>query len=143
MKECTKCGAVKCLTEFHTAPTKPFGVRSACKECTRRANLAAYRADKSSHRKAQKAYALRRYGITEAEYIGMFERQGHACAICGAGIAPRGTSPDKSQTAHLDHCHTTGRVRGLLCAACNIGLGKFRDDATLMARAITYLEGNL
>jgi hypothetical protein len=65
----------------------------------------------------------------------MFATQGGVCAICSA--------PDESLKKRLcvDHCHTTGAVRGLLCDNCNTALGKFRDNADTLRRAITYLEG--
>ena len=73
----------------------------------------------------------RNYGIEVEEYDEMLEAQGGVCAICG-GEAHR-------EFFDVDHCHETGRVRGLLCASCNMGLGKFRDDPKILQNAIDYL----
>lgn len=75
-----------------------------------------------------------KYGITADEYTRMVAAQGGGCAICGA------TECDDGRRLHVDHCHETGKVRGLLCAACNHGLGKFRDSPLLLRRAVEYLE---
>lgn len=76
--------------------------------------------------------ALKKYGMTHEEYLKMFEAQGGACSICGR-------TPPKNRLA-IDHCHKTGRVRGLLCGACNTGLGLFRDDVALLRAATQYLQ---
>lgn len=59
--------------------------------------------------------------------------QNGRCAICG--------SAQKKKSLSVDHCHKTGRVRGMLCQDCNFGLGKFKDSPTLLQTAISYLEG--
>ena len=87
-----------------------------------------------------RGYALKRdYGITLAEYMDMHEAQGGLCAICGQ---PE-TTLKKGQPAMLavDHCHTSGKVRGLLCMSCNLGLGYFKDDEAVLENAIRYLKG--
>lgn len=68
----------------------------------------------------------------------MMRDQGNKCAICGKEIYLFGSK--KSNTAHVDHDHITGKVRGLLCQECNTGLGKFRDNPLFLANAIKYLE---
>lgn len=65
----------------------------------------------------------------------MLYRQGDCCAICNTEI-----SLEKPITAHVDHDHTTGRVRGILCGLCNKGLGMFRDNVKSLKRAIEYIE---
>lgn len=73
-----------------------------------------------------------KYGITESEYLGMFEEQNNSCAICE-------TTFDDVR-ACVDHSHETGVVRGLLCDSCNKGLGMFKDNPKLLIKAIKYLE---
>jgi len=76
---------------------------------------------------------LRDYGITAEDYDAMFSSQGGTCAIC-----------KRSQTKrlHVDHDHSTGAVRGLLCRACNTAIGMFEDDTERLRNAITYLEAS-
>jgi hypothetical protein len=73
------------------------------------------------------------YGIPLAEYERLRARQHNACAICGR--APDGA-------LRVDHDHRTGRVRGLLCNKCNIGLGLLGDDRESLTRAIAYLDSS-
>jgi Recombination endonuclease VII len=56
------------------------------------------------------------------------------CAICGK-------RPARVASLHLDHCHDTGDVRGILCLSCNQGIGQFRDDPDLLEAAARYLRG--
>lgn len=74
---------------------------------------------------------MRQYGITLMDYEAMLESQSGGCAICG------GT--EKINLA-VDHCHETGKIRGLLCSKCNLLLGRANDDPTILANAIKYLE---
>ena len=76
---------------------------------------------------------LRRYGLTPEAFASLSEKQGHVCAICFC--LPLGKRP----TLCVDHCHTTGRVRGLLCSACNVAIGYLRDDPERLLSAITYV----
>ena len=75
-----------------------------------------------------------KHGVKYEDYLKMFEEQGGVCKICGK----EGTG--KRSRLNIDHCHTTGRVRGLLCHLCNKGLGCFRDDPRSLAVAIEYLK---
>lgn len=70
------------------------------------------------------------YGIGLDEYNKMLAGQGGACAIC---------SEPQTETLCVDHCHSTGKIRGLLCRKCNTGLGCYKDNADLMRLAIRYL----
>lgn len=72
-----------------------------------------------------------RYGIMEFDYDLIAEQQGNVCAICG--------KPPTSKRLDLDHCHTTSKIRGLLCNNCNRGLGHFKDSLELLEKAKQYL----
>ena len=78
-------------------------------------------------------HARKTYGITIEDYRALELAQNGRCAICGGPPTGRGR-------LHLDHDHVTGRVRGLLCSACNTGLGGLKDDPSLLHAAIDYLE---
>ena len=79
---------------------------------------------------------LRKYAISLVDYDRMLAAQGGKCAICGAP-----ESAQRNRVLHVDHCHATGRVRGLLCRGCNHMLGHVKDDATAFERAAGYLAG--
>lgn len=80
----------------------------------------------------RKYYLKKRYGLSLDDYNEMFEAQGGVCAICG------GT---QEGMLYVDHCHTSSRVRGLLCHLCNVGLGAFKDSEESLTNALTYLRG--
>lgn len=68
------------------------------------------------------------------------EEQGNRCAICGTHADDIPHANFKHNPLVIDHCHTTGKVRGLLCPTCNSGLGHFHDDVGKLANAIAYLS---
>ena len=79
----------------------------------------------------------RKYGITQADYDRMLAEQGGGCRICGR-TAEQQTR--YSAWLHIDHCHETGRIRGLLCDQHNLLLGRFDHDPALLRRAADYLD---
>lgn len=84
---------------------------------------------------AWRAQLWREYGIDEATYWKILVDQGNCCAIC------KGTKLSKGRKRfHVDHDHTTGRVRGLLCSPCNSLLGFAHDNPAVLERAIAYLQ---
>lgn len=103
-----------------------------------------YRAT-SPERRAERALATkdakyrRLHGVSLAEVEAMKTAQGDACAICHAMFV-LGRDGKDANAAVLDHCHATGRVRGLLCNHCNRGLGLFRDNASALAAAALYVS---
>jgi hypothetical protein len=72
------------------------------------------------------------YSIPPEQYRDMLLAQDHKCAICRLPCTT-------GRRLAVDHCHTTGRIRGLLCRACNQGLGQFKDDVALLNAAVAYL----
>lgn len=79
-------------------------------------------------------YLLYKFGITLVQWDDMFKRQGRCCVICKA------TKPGGRGTWHTDHCHTTGKVRGILCTRCNTGVGFSRESIPILKSMIEYLE---
>lgn len=77
-----------------------------------------------------------KYEVSLAQMQIVAENQNHACAICGS---PGSFEGSRNETFHLDHDHVTGKIRGLLCRSCNLGLGFFKDSAINLSRAIEYL----
>jgi Autographiviridae endonuclease VII len=86
----------------------------------------------------------KKYKITISDVENLLNQQGHACAICKSPFVTMKVTR-KSGLEHtragwnVDHCHDSGKVRGLLCIRCNVGLGSFQDDAIRLSNAIDYL----
>lgn len=78
------------------------------------------------------------YGVTPEQFEQMLATQGGVCAICGTD-----QWDSKGRGPNVDHDHTTGKVRGILCNSCNNGLGRFRDDTALLLAAVKYLEAHV
>lgn len=74
---------------------------------------------------------LKKYGLTKDQYLCLLKKQGELCRICQKPFGTR---------IHIDHDHVTGRIRGLLCHNCNVGMGHFQDKAQLLRAAVAYLE---
>jgi hypothetical protein len=91
-------------------------------------------ANRERVREYQKHANLKRYDLSLSEKEAMLTAQGNRCACCSS-LDPR------SKTGwHVDHCHTTGKVRGLLCLYCNVALGKVEDSIDRLKALISYLE---
>ena len=115
IKVCPKCDTEKSLDSFGSNRSTKDGLQTYCKECV------------SSDRLKDK------YGITLEDYDRMLEDQGGSCAVCGT------EHPGGKGRFHVDHNHSTGKVRGLLCHSCNVGLGALKDSPEVLLKAATYL----
>lgn len=80
----------------------------------------------------------RKFGITRQEYAELFHRQDGTCAICKK--PETAMRMGKIKALAVDHNHTTGAVRGLLCSDCNTGIGKLKEDRDILLNAIKYLD---
>lgn len=139
-KRCNKCGEVKPLSEFHVQKNSPDGKRYACKYCTSLRMSKKYETaeEKESQRRASVKW---KYGITWQKVEDMYEEQGCLCAICSRPISlDVQTKGNMHKSARIDHCHESGKVRGLLCDWCNVGIGRFSDNPEHLRNAIAYLE---
>jgi len=84
----------------------------------------------------------KKYGLTFERYSAMYKAQDNLCAICGTELQEFQPTKRRERTnkiAHVDHCHATNRVRGLLCFRCNTGIGQFLDSPSRLRAAIAYL----
>lgn len=134
-KTCPKCKEVKLFTDFYQNKYSKTNTSSYCKPCSnaRTTSYAKSNSDKIQPKLA--GYALkRRYGISVEEYATMLEAQGFKCGICSVENDPTG------RNFAVDHCHATGKIRGLLCSNCNTALGSFKDSVDRLKSAIQYLE---
>lgn len=155
MKTCSKCGMPKEEKEFAARPDRPGRLFSRCRPCEkarkrqwqldhpeikREANGRWLRANPTQAKLSSREWARRNWGyflrkyydLSIAEYEQMLEAQGGVCAIC--------KQADLRKRLSVDHDHTTGKVRGLLCNTCNRALGLLKDSIPVMTAATDYLK---
>lgn len=167
MKKCYKCGEIKSLDLFHRSEDRKDGRTSRCKSCsntykrehakTNASKLNEYgRLWRSTNKKKSSEYSKKwrsknpekvkeqdrrhhlrtEYGLTPDQYDEMVSNQGGRCLVClEIPMGKRGYS-----TLHVDHCHLTGRVRGLLCGRCNTALGSLRESEEITQNLVWYIQ---
>lgn len=86
----------------------------------------------------QKYNLKKRYGLSWDNFVLLFEQQNKQCKICDVVLSL--DFKNKNKFPHVDHCHNTGKIRGLLCNTCNVGLGSFKDNKNLLLKASEYLN---
>jgi len=132
-KICTTCKVEKDIQEFYLRGGKasPNSRKAKCKKCE-------IERVKQSHDpvKYREAHLKRKYGMTMEDYDRMLAGQNHQCAACPT-TEPGGRH--SSDYFVVDHCHTTGKVRGLLCHNCNTALGLLHDDLEKIKALENYL----
>ena len=140
MKTCKRCKVEKPKTEFNKNKNFKDGHAKYCRECTvelNAQNRQKRKADPEKNSKyllGQQDYHLRRtFGISLDEYNAMHASQGGVCCICQQ-------PQSNGRKLAVDHCHSKGHIRGLLCDLCNTALGKFNDDAHRLERAARYIR---
>jgi len=139
MKTCNRCKENKPIAEFHKNKANKDGHNNRCARCTVEYNNERYKKS-DSMREYQKKYwtdnnrRLKKYGLSQLEYDKMLEEQDGRCKICKV-------VPEK--WLYIDHCHKSGKVRGLLCLQCNTALGNFDDNIDRLQAAIVYLKNNM
>lgn len=160
LKHCNKCREELPVVQFGVRSDTYDGLQPWCKPCTNARNrvyhATSYERDPQAHRDRQKRWnadwrakdpeRVRRsdrdhnlrytHGISLAEWEAMFDAQGRVCGLC-AHDEPRGM-----KGWHVDHDHATGKIRSILCAHCNVGLGAFGDDPERLRLAAAYLEAH-
>lgn len=129
-RTCMTCGVEKSITEFYVRNKQTEKRHSACKECDKARVKARHKANPD---RTKNNDLKRNYGITLQEHQQMFENQNGVCAIC------KNPGDGRWKKLCVDHCHTTGKVRGLLCKRCNIALGEVGDNISTLQKMIEYL----
>ena len=164
-KKCSECQKFLPINEFNKNKQSKDGLFCKCKTCLSSYLKGYYGEHKEGHLEKGKAYysknkntlfvkqkehyiknrvelnkrqtiynRKKRYGVSEEEYKTMFLKQNGNCLGCG-------TNQSKLKKAlHVDHCHITGKVRGLLCATCNLALGYAKDNEQILLNLIKYLK---
>ncbi len=137
---CSRCDEEKELNEFNYQKREDsiIGYRRMCRICvsaTRR------KSDKVSNRSAQKSDedAILKFNISPKEYDELYIKQDGKCKICNITQKSRKDTRERTNMLVIDHDHTTGQVRGLLCNACNRGIGLIGDTADALVKAVNYL----
>lgn len=133
-KICSKCKKEKTLEEFNKHKNGKFGRHHYCKECNSKQKKHRYRSDKEYRKNLKNIQYQKNYGITLEEAENMFLGQGRCCKICKKPLS------FKSRKTHVDHCHDSGIVRGVLCSDCNTTLGKVGEDVEVLKTMIKYIE---
>jgi hypothetical protein len=136
MKTCIICNLEKDRSLFHKCGFEngKQKYRSVCKTCTKPLTKEKYHENRTVHRQRTRNSQLKlMYGINSEQYAVMQQEQDNKCFICGE---------EDNRRLSVDHCHTTGNVRKLLCGACNLGLGKFKDNPQLLIKAAEYIKNH-
>ncbi len=145
-KECTYCKQLKDVSCFYISRRDPSGLQKRCKDCCseyakiyRIKNRKILNKNQRNFNKSQKGKVLERnkhlkkkYSMDIGVYNNMLSKQNNVCAICK-------NKCKKNKNLSVDHSHSTGNIRGLLCNDCNVGLGFFQDNILLLESAKNYL----
>lgn len=136
---CPECNAYRPKSEFYADERARGGLTRRCRTHHSRKSYESRRKYESPAKRyeyARRQMLRKKYGLTVEEYFALSEAQGNVCKIC--------KQPELRQyrMLHVDHCHRSNRVRGLLCTQCNTALGKFYDDPELLKSAMAYLEAH-
>ncbi len=130
-KYCYKCKTEKELLKFSRDRSRSDGLSNRCKSCECEKGKKYRRRYPDKERLRKLNY---QFGLTLQNYNAMLKEQNGVCAICGL------PEPIENRRLPVDHCHDTGKVRGLLCTRCNIALGQFKDDLDILTSAVSYLR---
>jgi len=138
MKICNKCNVEQPIENFYAqtgARTKPGYRRPTCKSCVNKESIAWSKANKDKVKEHRRKGKLKqKYGISLEQFEEMKNKQNNKCAICNEKHIRR--------PLNVDHCHATGKVRGLLCDKCNMALGLLKDSKQLIESLKRYLDAH-
>lgn len=116
---CITCNKEKNISEFKKSETIERGYKGVCNSC---------QSDKEKFHKLKK-----NYNISKEQYYLLLKEQEHKCKVC---------KTEFNEKICVDHCHTTGKIRGLLCDNCNRGIGLLKDNKQILENAVLYLDSS-
>ncbi len=125
---CPKCGETD-IAKFYV-DKKGGRTNKVCRECHKQQCKERWHKRPWLDRWSSRHYM---YGVTKEFLLDLHEQQQGKCKICGF-------EPQTNRGLHVDHCHATGKVRGLLCHGCNTGIGSMKEDPQILLNAIEYLR---
>tara|TARA_R110000868_G_scaffold385140_1_gene652886 strand:- start:207 stop:632 length:426 start_codon:yes stop_codon:yes gene_type:complete len=132
IKCCTRCGEDSPITNFHKKRTSSTGLDPWCKQCKSvyRKQYFIDNQEKETIRGRLKAWKNAGISISIDSYRSQSTQRNNKCDICAKQVV----------SLHVDHSHTTGKLRGLLCGSCNRALGLFQDNPDIINKAKIYLD---
>lgn len=131
-KYCPKCEKTLTVDNFYKEKARHDGLNAYCKQCKIAVNENWRKLNPEKAKKSQLATRRKiEYGISQKDFDKIMIAQNNRCAICKIDI---------NNSSHVDHNHSTGNVRGILCHNCNKGLGMFKDNIEFLQSAIDYLN---
>jgi hypothetical protein len=133
MKKCSICEIEKEINSFVKRKNRKSGYQPYCKDCHNK------KARKNYSSTRMREYDLNKnYNITISDYDKLLKEQNSCCAICFIHIDSVNKKHKKNFC--VDHCHDTGKIRGLLCDSCNRGIGLLKDNPIIINNAYNYLK---
>ncbi len=139
--KCPRCKIIKAIEHFHKNAQRGY----PCKNCYSIYKKHYYQKPeikKKEYISLMRRYFKKKFGITLEIYQEMLIKQNGVCAICKQEEKSFHSKSKLPIKLAVDHCHRTGKIRGLLCRSCNQGLGIFKDDINRFEMAIEYLKSN-
>jgi len=133
MKQCCECKEIKLEQEFYKRNDVRSGLSYRCKKCHNSKNDRDRKKIPDKYRNTQ---LMAKFNMSLDDYNKLFQEQNGCCAICGKHQS------ELKKSLGVDHDHTTGKIRGLLCVKCNIAIGMFDEDLIMLDNAKIYLITN-
>lgn len=137
-KWCANCKQDVPIDQFHLDASRLSGRAFYCRKCVLSRRHLDYHSDSKGRDRKWVSRLKKSYGITPAQYTAMETAQTGACAIYGRSETRQRNG--RVRRLAVDHCHDTGRIRGLLCSDCNVGIGLFGDDPARIVAALDYVR---
>lgn len=136
-KVCLKCKLEKPVENFYRASRNSDRFQSYCKPCGIQ-NGRDWRNKSSFRERDRKRKLLKRHGVTLEQYTSMLNTQCGVCRICS--LPPTSKRNHEKYNLCVDHCHKTGKIRGLLCKSCNLAIGNMSDNLEWANNIVKYLK---